>query len=189
VNREGTRLYVVDTGGVSNDKHRVQVFDALTGELIKTIGKRGNQPGDFNLPLLAATDGQGNLYVMDSGNFRVQRFSADGEFQHTFGKVGRNLSDFSRPKGIDTDRDGNIYVVDTSFGNFQIFNNEGQLLMFIGDHTEKNEPAKYILPADIEVDEDGRIYVVEQFFRRIDVFRPYQLKAEEGYATSAVGKK
>lgn len=189
VNREGTRLYVVDTGGVSNDKHRVQVFDALTGEFIKTIGKRGNEPGDFNLPLLASADQQGNLYVMDSGNFRVQRFDANGEFQHTFGKVGRNMGDFARPKGIDVDREGNIYVVDTSFGNFQIFDKEGQLLMFIGERTEKNEPAKYILPADIEVDEDGRIYVVEQYFRRIDVFRPYHMKAEEGYATSAAQKK
>lgn len=182
VNREGSRLYVVDTGGVSSNKHRVQVFDALTGEFISTIGKRGSKPGDFNLPLLASTDDQGNLYVMDSGNFRVQRFTPDGEFQKTFGKVGRNLGNFARPKGIDVDRDGNIYVVDTSFGNFQIFNNEGQLLMFIGSRTERNEPAKYILPADIEVDEDGRIYVVEQFSRRIDVFRPYEMKKEDGYA-------
>jgi DNA-binding beta-propeller fold protein YncE len=182
VNRNGTRLYVVDTGGVSSDKHRVQVFDALTGEFIRTIGQRGREPGEFNLPLLASTDDAGNLYVMDSSNFRVQRFSPEGEFQHTFGKVGRNLGDFARPKGIDVDHDGNIYVVDTSFGNFQIFNNEGQLLMFVGDRTERNEPAKYILPADIEVDEDGRLYVVEQFFRRIDVFRPYAMKAEDGYA-------
>jgi DNA-binding beta-propeller fold protein YncE len=182
VNREGSRLSVVDTGGVSSDKHRVQVFDALTGEFIRTIGKRGREPGEFNLPLMASTDDSGNLYVMDSSNFRVQRFSPEGEFQHAFGKVGRNLGDFARPKGIDVDRDGNIYVVDTSFGNFQIFNNEGQLLMFIGDRTERNEPAKYILPADIEVDEDGRIYVVEQFFRRIDVFRPYGLQADDGFA-------
>lgn len=182
VNREGSRLYVVDTGGVSSDKHRVQVFDALTGEFIRTIGKRGREPGDFNLPLLASVDDQGQLYVMDSGNFRVQQFSPDGEFLKTFGKVGKNYGDFARPKGIDVDRDGNIYVVDTSFTNFQIFDNEGQLLMLIGGHTDKNEPAKYILPADIEVDEDGRIYVVEQFFRRIDVFRPYEMKAEDGYA-------
>jgi len=189
VNREGTRLYVVDTGGVSTDKHRVQVFDALTGEFIKTIGKRGSEPGNFNLPLLASTDNEGNLYVMDSGNFRVQRFNANGEFQQIFGKVGRNLGDFSRPKGIDIDRDGNIYVVDTSFGNFQIFDRDGRLLLFIGDRTDKNEPAKYILPADIEVDEDGRIYVVEQFFRRIDVFRPYQLGADKGYAAIPEVKK
>ncbi len=182
VNREGNRLYVVDTGGVKSTNHRVQVFDALTGEHIKTIGKRGRESGDFNLPLLASTDNQGNLYVMDSGNFRVQKFDADGEFKLTFGKVGRNFGDFARPKGIDVDKDGNIYVVDSSMCNFQIFNNEGQLLMLVGGHTNKNEPAKYVLPADVEVDEDGRIYVVEQFHRRVDVFRPYAMKAGEGYA-------
>lgn len=182
VSRDGSRLYVVDTGGVSNENHRVQVFDGLTGEFIKTIGKRGNEPGDFNLPLLASTDEQGNLYVMDSGNFRVQKFTSEGAFVSTFGKVGRNIGDFARPKGIDVDREGNIYVADTSMCNFQIFNRDAQLLLLIGDHTQKNEPAKYVLPADIEVDEDGRIYVVEQFFRRIDVFRPYGMKAEEGFA-------
>ncbi len=182
VNRDGTHLYVVDTGGVSSDKHRVQLFDALTGEFIKTIGKRGKEPGDFNLPLLASVSDSGDLYVMDSGNFRVQQFNPEGEFQLSFGQVGRNLGDFARPKGIDIDHDGNIYVVDTSFGNFQIFNDQGQLLMFIGERGEGNEPAKYILPADIEVDEDGRIYVVEQYFRRIDIFRPYGLGQEEGSA-------
>jgi sugar lactone lactonase YvrE len=71
--------------------------------------------------------------------------------------------------------------VDAAFGNFQIFNPDGDLLMFIGERAEQDGPAKYMLPSGIAVDEDGRIYFVDQWFRKVDIFRPYALKADQGY--------
>lgn len=182
VSNDASVLYVVDTGGVRSDKHRVQVFDARSGDWLRTIGSRGKEEGQFNLPLLADTDSAGNLYVLDSGNFRVQVFDPQGGLIRSFGKVGRNFGDFARPKGIAVDKEGNVYVVDTSFGNVQIFSNKGDLLMFIGTRSDKNQPANYVLPAGIEVDEDGRIYVVEQYHRRLDVYRPYAMDETQGFA-------
>ncbi len=176
------RVYVIDTGGIENDLHRVQIYDGITGELIRTVGKRGGEEGNFNLPLMIETDAKGNFYVVDSGNFRVQQFDPDGKFISSFGSVGVRYGHFSRPKGITVDNEGMIYVVDTSFGNFQIFNNEGQLLMFVGSRGDRNEPATFSLPAGIDVDEDGRIYVVDQYFGKVEVFRPYAMKKEDGYA-------
>ncbi len=178
----GSRVLVVDTGGIDSELHRVQVFDGKSGELLQSIGKRGSAEGELNLPLMVDVDAEGNSYVIDSGNFRVQRFDREGNFVSTFGQVGVRMGHFSRPKGIAVDSEGKIYVVDTSHGNFQIFNNEGQLLMFVGSRGERNEPAKFALPAGIDVDEDGRIYVVDQYFGKVDIFRPYALKKEDGYA-------
>ncbi|NOY63283.1 MAG: 6-bladed beta-propeller [Gammaproteobacteria bacterium] len=182
ISPDGSRAYVVDTGGVDNEDHRVYIFSAASGELLSSFGTRGIKNGEFNLPLQAATAPDGTVYVVDGGNFRVQAFTPDGKFSHSFGSIGRLPGQFSRPKGIAADRDGNVYVVDTAFGNFQIFDKHGQLLMFAGERAQVGSPAKYMLPAGIDVDEDGRIYVVDQFFRKVDIFRPVHLSKHEGYA-------
>ncbi len=181
VSPDGALVYVVDVGGVDSDQHHIQVFDAASGNLLNTIGKRGSADGEFNLPIQATVAHDGTLYVVDKGNFRVQAFDAAGKFKRTFGTAGRMPGQFFSPKGIATDNDGNVYVVDTAFGNFQIFNDQGELLLYVGDRGQSGAPAKYLLPAGIDVDKDGRVYVVDQFFRKIDVFRPAGLDANAGY--------
>lgn len=185
VNPEGTKVYAVDIGGVQSDNHRVRVFDAKTGAHLTDIGKRGTGPGEFNLPRDLAIGKDGRLYVVDGGNFRVQYFDRDGKYLGSWGKVGKGLGDFARPKEIASDRDGNLYVADTAFGNFQVFDPEGQLLMFVGERSEMNAPARYMLPAGIYVDEDGRVYMVDQWFRKVDVFRPVSLPKGGGYFSKA----
>lgn len=178
----GGKVFIMDTGGIDSEHHRIQVFDSKSGALIQTIGKRGTAEGEFNLPLMIDADARGHAFVIDSGNFRVQEFDSEGKFVSSFGQVGIRMGQFSRPKGIAVDGEGKIYVVDTSHGNFQIFDNKGQMLMFVGSRGERNEPGRFSLPAGIDVDEDGRIYVVDQYFGKVEVFRPYALKKEDGYA-------
>jgi DNA-binding beta-propeller fold protein YncE len=181
VDPSGERVYVVDIGGVSSNKHQVRVFNGKTGAPLFDIGTRGAGPGQFNLPRDVALGKDGRIYVVDGGNFRVQIFDKDGKFLKSFGSVGKQLGNFARPKEIATDREGNVYVADTAFGNIQIFTAEGELLMFIGDRSEQDRPAGYMLPSGVAVDEDGRIYFVDQWFARIDIFRPYGLKETDGY--------
>lgn len=181
VDAEGRHAYVVDTGGVNNDQHRVRVFDLASGQHLFDIGTRGNAAGQFNLPKDIAIAPDGNLYVVDGANFRVQVFEADGTFVNEFGSIGSYPGHFSRPKGVDSDASGNIYVSDAAFGNFQIFDSQGNLLLFIGDRANTPGPARFMLPAGIAVDEDGRVYMVDQFYRKVDVFRPAQLAPEDGY--------
>ncbi|MCB1930468.1 MAG: 6-bladed beta-propeller [Rhodocyclaceae bacterium] len=182
---DGSRIYVVDIGGVLSDNHRIRVFDAHTGEHIRDIGKRGAGPGEFNLPRDLAIGKDGRLYVVDGGNFRVQIFDAEGKYLDAFGKAGRQYGNFSRPKEIAIGPDGNVYVADAAFGNFQIFNPDGDLLMFVGQRSESPGPGRYMLPSGITVDDDGRIYFVDQWFRKVDVFRPVALTADGGFGAPA----
>jgi DNA-binding beta-propeller fold protein YncE len=181
VDPAGERLYAVDIGGVDSESHRVRVYDAASGKHLQDIGKRGSGPGEFNLPRDLAIGRDGRLYVVDGGNFRVQVFERSGRYLQTFGAIGRQFGNFARPKEIATDRDGNVYVVDTAFGNFQVFNPDGELLLFVGDRSERDAPAKYMLPSGIYVDEDGRVYMVDQWFRKLEVFRPATLKPDQGF--------
>lgn len=175
------RVYVVETGGVDSQQHGIRVFDLSSGAELDQIGVRGQEPGQFNIPLQAAVDSEGTLYVNDSGNFRVQAFTPDSKLKFTFGTLGRYPGQFARPKGVATDLDGNVYVVDAAFGNFQIFDKQGQLLLFVGQRGEAGRAATYMLPSGIAVDRDGRVYVVDQFFRKVDVFRPARLQRMDGF--------
>ena len=177
VSEDGQRIYVLDTGGVSSRDHRVVIYNPA-GSVIDTIGKRGAGPGDFNLPLACTTDRAGNLYVLDTGNFRCQVFSPDGTFIRMFGEAGRFPGQFGHPKGIAVDEEGIIYISDTSFGVLQLFTNEGRILMSMGRRNEQHRPGEFILPAGVAVDSDRRIYAVDQFFRKLEVFRPAAVPEE-----------
>ncbi|MFZ5510631.1 MAG: 6-bladed beta-propeller [Pseudomonadota bacterium] len=186
---DGKRIYAVDIGGVESEQHRVRVFDAVSGNHLFDIGKRGKGPGEFNLPRDVAIGKDGQLYVVDGGNFRIQVFDRNGKYLQGFGSVGKQLGNFARPKEAHTDSQGNLYVVDAAFGNFQIFNPDGDLLMFVGDRSERDGPARYMLPSGIHVDEDGRVYMVDQWFRKIDIFRPAGLKPEQGFLGQRTAKR
>jgi DNA-binding beta-propeller fold protein YncE len=177
VSRWGERVYVVDTGGVDSDSHRIWVHGA-DGKALGPIGARGNGPGQFNLPTDADVAPDGSLYVLDAGNFRVQCFGADGVFRLQFGSVGNAVGQFARPRGLAVDGDGLVYVSDASFCNVQVFSAEGQMLLTIGSRAERDAPGRYMLPAKVAADESGRLYIVDQFLHKIDIIR--RLSDSEG---------
>lgn len=181
VSTDGKRLFAVDTGLVAGSGHQVRVFDAVSGDHLLDIGRRGNRPGEFDLPQDAEVGPDDMLYVVDGANFRVQVFSLDGALVRVFGRVGRKAGQFSRPKGIALDPMGRVYVSDAAFGNFQLFDPQGELLLFVGRRSSRPGPAAYMLPAGIHVDEDGRVLLVDQFFRKVDVYRPAALPRELGF--------
>lgn len=177
VSPDGETIYVVDRGDIGNVEHKVVAFGRDGTERFR-IGPRGGEQGKFNIPLAAATGADGSLYVVDSGNFRVQKFDPNGKFVFSFGGLGAEPGRFSRPRSIALDGDGNIYVSDGGFGNVQIFDPQGQLLMAIGSLLRKPEPGYFPLIAGITVDETNRLYVIDHYYRKIDVFK--RLTEEEG---------
>ena len=50
------------------------------GAWIKSWGEPGDQPGQFSTPHSIAVDAEGNVYVADRGNRRIQVFDGDGKF-------------------------------------------------------------------------------------------------------------
>ena len=183
VDRNGDKIYAVDIGGSRSavEAHRIRVFDARNGNHLFDIGKRGSGPGELNLPRDVAIGKDGEIFVVDGGNFRIQVFDSKGSFVRNFGKIGKQLGDLARPKEVAMDPAGNLYVVDTMHANFLIFNPLGELLLYIGGFSNYDGPARYKLPSGIAVDEDGRIYVVDQLFRKIDIFRPAAIGENEGF--------
>jgi DNA-binding beta-propeller fold protein YncE len=145
------KLFITD---IKN--HRIVVLDKDTDEQLYTIGSVGSKDGELFYPTNLALGPDNNLYVSETGNFRVQKFTLDGKFVKSFGKVGTGMGQFARPKGIAVDRDGRIHVVDAAFENVQIINSEGKLLMFYGE--PGNDRANINLPTDVVIDYDNVEY-------------------------------
>jgi DNA-binding beta-propeller fold protein YncE len=157
-------LYVADTA-----EHKVLCYSTVDGSLVRTMGKRGGDAGEFNFLTNLFVDARGRLFVSDTMNFRVQIFDADGKALGSFGAQGDTPGSFNRPKGVAVDSEGHIYVADTSFNNFQVFDADQRLLLFVG--AAGREPGEFYLPAGIYIDRRDSIYVADQGNSRVQVFQ------------------
>jgi DNA-binding beta-propeller fold protein YncE len=162
--RVNKRIYVADAA-----LHHVLCYSTVSGALLKTIGERGSDPGQFNFPTNLFVDMSGRLYVTDTMNFRVQVFDAGGKLVKAFGEQGDTGGSLNRPKGVGVDSEGHIYVADTSFNNFQVFDDQGRLLLHVG--MAGHDAGEFFLPAGLYVDSRDRIYVADQGNSRVQVFQ------------------
>lgn len=156
-------IWVVETNA-----HRISILNNK-GEIIKTIGERGEENGQFNFPTSIWIDKSGDAYIVDAMNFRIQIFNKKGEFVSLFGEAGDAPGTFARPKGIATDTFGNIYVVDALFNVVQIFDKSGNFLYNFGKQGREKE--EFWMPSGIYIDSKNFIYVADNYNSRIQIFQ------------------
>jgi len=169
LDRENRLLYVSDV-----ELDQVLVYDADSLKLLRKIGTTGQKhelttPGDFAKPTGLAIDADGNLYVCDTLNNRIEVFDADGKFVSTYGKNGDGPGYFGRPKGIAIDSDGHIWVADGMQDRVQVFNHEWQLLITFGGHGLL--PGQFQGLVGIAIDKNNRVFTSEIFPGRVQRFR------------------
>jgi len=161
-------VYVADTWN-----HRVQKFDA-DGKFITTWGVAAmtggalTDPGAFFGPRAIAIDAEGNVYVTDTGNKRVQKFTPDGEFLGQWGGAGVEPGQFDEPVGIAIAPNGEIYVADTWNQRVQVFDKDFNYLRewpIDGWDSESVVNKPYIA-----VDSQGTVYVTDPENYRVIVF-------------------
>lgn len=160
-------LYVADSGN-----NRVQKFDA-EGNLMDAWGKfgfawRGAEMGQFDVPWGVTTDQDGNLYVSDTSNARIQKFQPNGSPITQWGRDGSYDGAFFYPRGIAVDFVGNIFVADEGNNRVQKFDPRGNFLMKWGK--EGSGPGQFKSPWGIACDALGNVYVVDSGNHRIQKF-------------------
>jgi DNA-binding beta-propeller fold protein YncE len=141
----GDRLYVADI-----QNHAIQVLDKRSGKLLFKFGKPGGKEGELHHPTNLAVGPDGDIYVVETSNFRVQRFKPDGRHVRFYGDLGNSRGQFARPKGIAIDRAGRLYVGDAAFENVQIFDVDGQFLLDFGKGDDSRVGLN--LPAGVVID-------------------------------------
>jgi DNA-binding beta-propeller fold protein YncE len=169
IDTENRLLYVSD---VALDQ--VLVYDADSLKLLRKLGATGHNhelttPGDFAKPTGLAVDKDGNLYVADTLNDRIEEFDADGTFVGAYGKNGDGPGYFSRPKGVAIDSDGHIWVADGMQDRVQVFTKDWQLCISFGGHGLL--PGQFQGLVNITADKNNRIFTSEIFPGRVQQFR------------------
>ncbi len=177
------QVYVADTFN-----HRVQKFDKeghfLTywgGTLVDTGGQAIGSPGLFFGPRDLVEEAEGNLYVTDTGNERVQKFDPQGAFLGQWGGEGSGPGQFSEPVGMAVDGEGNIYVADTWNHRIQKFDRSFRFLTQwpVEGWVSRSSINKPYLA----VDSKGYVYATDPEGYRVLVF------SSEGEIVAVFGKK
>ena len=146
--------------------HCVSVLSPV-GEKLRTFGTRGSCQGQFRGPRGLAVDPKGNIFVADSGNHRIQKFTAEGQFLAAVGVEGSGPLEFSSPVDITSSKD-KVYVVDRDNHRVQVLNSD---LTFSCTFGKKGSgKGQFHLPSGIACDSSGKVYVSDGENHRIQVF-------------------
>jgi sugar lactone lactonase YvrE len=190
IDNDNRLLYVTDA-----EQDLVLVYNADPPfKLIRKLGKPGTEhtstaPGEFAKPAGVAVDKDGNLFVSDTWNNRIQEFDADGTFIRTFGEAGDGPGYFARPKGISIDGDGHVWVADAVQDRVQVFTPEGRLLIYLGEPGLL--PGQFQSITNVMVDKNNRVLTTELYPGRLQMFRYYtdsEAKAELDRRNAGGGK-
>jgi streptogramin lyase len=155
-------IFVAD-GHDSNSNARIVKF-AKDGRFIKTWGKRGSAPGEFDTPHTIAIDSRGRVFVGDRANNRIQIFDQEGNFIEAW-------KQFGRPSGIDIDARDTIYVTDSESNTkrnpgwkrgIRIGSaRDGKVVAFIPDPEPQPDTSSTSGAEGVAVDADGTVYGAE----------------------------
>ena len=106
----GVRIVHNKKGGIWGKSPKVSL------ELVRKIGDIDTDDENlaFNYPSDVAVDAQGNIYILDAGNARIQKFGPDGNYLATIGRKGQGPGEFVMPGNITFDKDGNLVVADST---------------------------------------------------------------------------
>ncbi|MGH2457474.1 MAG: hypothetical protein ACRDIY_01240, partial [Chloroflexota bacterium] len=134
------------------------------------VGTRGAALGDVAGPMGLAFDTQGNLYVADRGNNRIEKFSPDGKAIAAWGSTGIGPGQFDAPADVAVDRAGNVFVLDSGNDRIQKLTPEGKS---VGQWGAKGTgPGQFDAPKGIALGPAGDIYVADSNNNRIQKLSP-----------------
>lgn len=185
-------VYVADTLN-----HRIQKFDSK-GNFLLSFGNWGGRfgsgykpkGGTFAYPYDIAADKEGNVYVVDHSNNRIQKFDSSGNFLKSWGNPNKSSSwgsgDLMYPTGVGVDGDGKVWVADHTNQLVKKYDSNGKLIetwpkdgtshnpWFLGRAVSRRSASRHYIqtktgrwramflhPRDVAVDKEGNVYVLE----------------------------
>jgi sugar lactone lactonase YvrE/4-amino-4-deoxy-L-arabinose transferase-like glycosyltransferase len=165
---DGT-LYVADTMN-----NRIQHL-AADGSVLQIWGafadiSQGEAPGGtFFEPWGIAVGTDSSVYVADTWNHRIQKFTSDGTFVNMWGYFGQAETPFAiwGPRDIAIDANGNIFVTDTGNKRIVVYDSDGNYVTQFG--SVGLEPGQFDEPVGIAIDNEGLVYIADTWNQRIQV--------------------
>jgi sugar lactone lactonase YvrE len=140
------------------EEQQTYVFDRMWPTL--------KQPWYFNGPVDVASGKDAIVYVADTGNHRIQRFTRDGGLVSSWGAQGSQAGQFNSPLGVTIDSEGNVFVADSFNHRIQKFSASDVFLA----EWELVKGEQLSRPNGLAVGPNGNVYVADGNNNRIQVF-------------------
>jgi DNA-binding beta-propeller fold protein YncE len=165
-------LYIADTFN-----NRIQHL-AADGSVMQVWGSfaditKGEAPGStFFQPWGVAVGVDGSVFVTDTWNHRIQKFTADGKFVNMWGYFGQADTPFAiwGPRDIAIDSKGNVFITDTGNKRIVVYDENGNYVSQFG--SVGLEPGQFDEPVGVAVDKNGLVYIADTWNQRIQVMSP-----------------
>jgi DNA-binding beta-propeller fold protein YncE len=119
-------------------------------EYKKVMELTGNSNMNIIMPTDIAIGKEQRIYIVDSGNHRIQAYKENGSFLFTFGSKGSGRDELDSPVGITASHDGKIYVADRGNQRIQIYDPDGHYLNTISTVIGKSK----FVPVDVVLDQE-----------------------------------
>ncbi len=162
---KNSRLYVTTYDGVS-------IYD-FDGKQLKKFGQRGSQKQEFDFPNGIAVDSEGNMFVADSNNLRIQALDRDGNLLWLVGqppsKPQSGNRDFGLPVSVAIDENQVIYIVDAFPGSIRVMGNKGKQLGEVGEFGTEDGELNH--PAQIAYAGNRVFYIADRFNDRVQAIK------------------
>jgi hypothetical protein len=152
----GDELYVADSV-----KGLVRVVDKKSGEVVRTIGDKGDPAERLDRPTNLAFDPEGYLYVTDFGRFQVVKFDRDGRYVTAWGTPGAGDDQLNLPVSIAAIA-GYVLVTDNGNARVQKFTAGGTFVSTVATGLAS--------PFGVAANGLGEIYVVETSGSRVSAY-------------------
>lgn len=172
---------VIDPATFTADPSELEIEEPPTPAFHSAFGSNGTGNGQMKTPADVAVDSAGNIWVVDKGNNRIQKFNAKGEYLFKFGSFGSGSGQFSSPAALAIDPKGNIWVADKGNSRVQKFNSFGLYLSQFGTKGTGDGQFSAGGPEGIAVDPKGNVWVADTYGGRLQKF------TESGAFIKAVG--
>jgi uncharacterized protein (TIGR03663 family) len=177
--RNNRILHISNDGTLLNEWGTFAAIDYFNGPVSAEEAIKQAPIGTFSEPWGVAVGPDGSVYVTDTWNHRVQKFTADGKPIKIWGQYGQpspdipeSKSSFWGPRGIAVDSLGHVIVADTGNKRIVIFDSNGNYLSEFG--SGGFDPGQFDEPVGVAAGPDGTIYVTDTWNQRIQSFIPDQ---------------
>ena len=150
-------LYVADASN-----NRVQRFKASGSyDFVSILGA-----GQLSQPYSLCVDMQGNIFVADYGNSRIQVFDLNANYLRSIPGNGSGNTNFVNPTGVALDHCGNVHIAAYGTGSIKVFSPQGNYIRMYGESLPLNKPTA------IAIDSCGYCLVCESGSNQVRIFNP-----------------